>query len=232
MKDCIHIPELAKDLIEQIAFEARKSEYIDAKSGVSARLPISAYENLISSAERRLLLGNDSKTTIRISDFDGVIPAITGKIELVYEGEQEGPAKVARYLFGKAIRNQFANYFPDPEKFKKKPDDSPYQRISEWFRKGNKVDILNDLTNSEYDQVLKGVPNLEKLVDTYQPGLKKEEKLLFMEFALHALTEFSVLSKHLLERGSQFQDLLSSMFSSTEEDDDDVDDISTAGYYR
>ena len=90
--------ELVKNLIEQIAFEARDSEYVDSKSGVSARLTISAYENLISSAERRMLLNRDKETTIRISDFIGVIPSITGKIELVYEGEQEGPAKVAQNI--------------------------------------------------------------------------------------------------------------------------------------
>jgi len=86
---------LVKDLVEQIAFEARNSEYIDKKSGVSARLTISAYENLISHAERRMLINGEKSTVVRISDFLGVIPAITGKIELVYEGELEGPAKVA-----------------------------------------------------------------------------------------------------------------------------------------
>jgi magnesium chelatase subunit I len=68
-----------KDLIEQIAVEARKSEYVDEKSGVSARLTISAYENLISSAERRLYLNGEQNTVVRVSDLIGVIPAITGK---------------------------------------------------------------------------------------------------------------------------------------------------------
>jgi magnesium chelatase subunit I len=109
---------LVKDLVEQIAFEARNSEYIDKKSGVSARLTISAYENLISNAERRMIINGEKNTFVRISDFLGVIPAITGKIELVYEGELEGPAKVANILVGKAIKTLLLQYFPDPEKLK------------------------------------------------------------------------------------------------------------------
>src|SRR5690606_8103420 len=103
-QETIEADGLVKDLVEQIAFEARNSEYIDKKSGVSARLTISAYENLISHAERRMLLNGEEFTFVRISDFLGVIPAITGKIELVYEGELEGPAKVANILIGKAIK--------------------------------------------------------------------------------------------------------------------------------
>ena len=90
-------------MLEQIVFEARESEYIDAKSGVSARLSISAYENLLSAAERRSILNGDDETIIRLSDFDGIIPAITGKVELVYEGEQEGAKMVAENLIKKAI---------------------------------------------------------------------------------------------------------------------------------
>jgi magnesium chelatase subunit I len=73
-KEFIQVPELAKDLLEQIVFEARESEYIDAKSGVSARLSITAFENLLSTAERRSLISGDDKTMIRLSDFDGIIP--------------------------------------------------------------------------------------------------------------------------------------------------------------
>ena len=97
----IHIPELARDLIEQIGFEARKSEYVDAKSGVSTRMSITAFENLVSTAERRLLITHDSKTSIRMSDFLGIMTAINGKIELVYEGEQEGAGEVAYHLISR-----------------------------------------------------------------------------------------------------------------------------------
>ena len=106
-KENIYLPSLAADLLEEISFEARQSEYIDEKSGVSARLSISALENLLSSAEQRLLRNNDSKTTVRLSDFSSIIPAITGKVELVYEGEQEGAEFVANKLIDSAIKTLF-----------------------------------------------------------------------------------------------------------------------------
>ena len=87
-KASVIVPDLARDLLEQIVFEARESEFIDAKSGVSARLSISALENLLSTAERRALISGDALTTLRLSDFVGIVPAITGKVELVYEGCQ------------------------------------------------------------------------------------------------------------------------------------------------
>jgi len=138
-KTLITVPELIEDLIEEIAFVARESEYVDEKSGVSARLTITARENLFSTAERRCLINKEKKTTARISDLSGVVPSITGKIELVYEGEQEGPFLVAIQLIGKAIRKQFTNYFPDPESFKKRKQANPYQKIIDWFGQDNLV---------------------------------------------------------------------------------------------
>src|SRR5690606_11581067 len=140
-RESIEADGLVKDLIEQIAFEARGSEYIDKKSGVSARLTITAYENLISNAERRMLINGEDNTFVRMSDFAGVIPAITGKIELVYEGEQEGSAKVANILLGKAIKSLMATYFPDPEKLKKGKGTNPYAPIINWFDSGNTINI-------------------------------------------------------------------------------------------
>jgi magnesium chelatase subunit I len=119
-KNRINISDLVKRLIEQVAFEARSNEYVDKKSGVSARLTIAAYENAVSSAERRAIIHNEKQTQIWISDLSGIIPAITGKIELVYEGEQEGPYQVAVNLLEKAIRSQFIQYFPNPEVAKRK----------------------------------------------------------------------------------------------------------------
>ncbi len=131
------VPDLCATLVEQIAFVARSSEYVDSKSGVSARLTISALENLVSTAERRALLNAEEETIVRIADFWGVIPAITGKVELVYEGEQEGPLKVAQILMGKAIREMFTQIFPDPEKAGKRKGEaksSPYKEITDWFK--------------------------------------------------------------------------------------------------
>jgi magnesium chelatase subunit I len=205
--------ELVEDLVEQIAFEARQSEYVDSKSGVSARLPISAYENLVSTAERRMILNNENETSLRISDIYGIIPSITGKIELVYEGEQEGPTKVAHILISKSIRSIFIDHFPSPDKMKKNQISNPYQTIINWFSKGNTVDILSDLSSEEYQKTLNKVPGLKDLVLKYQANAIGKDLLLFMEFVLHGLAEYSLLNKSKLESGVQFKDMLSSMFT-------------------
>jgi len=217
--------ELTKDLIEQIAVEARTSEFVDAKSGVSARLTISAYENLISTAERRALINGEEKTLLRIADLIGAIPSITGKIELVYEGEQEGSNNIAHNLIGKAIRSQFINYFPNPLEIKKvKNKPNPYKPITSWFEKGNMIDLLHNLKGDEYKKTLSSVPGLKELIDTYQKDKSEEEKLFLMEFALYGLAEYSMLSKHELETGAQFKDLLSAMFSMPTMEDEDLEE--------
>jgi magnesium chelatase subunit I len=225
-KKTIQSNEIAKDLVEQIAFEARKSEFVDAKSGVSARLTISAYENLMAAAERRSLINNEKSTAVRVSDFVGVIPSITGKVELVYEGEQEGPGIVAQNLLGKAIRSQFINYFPDPDKFRKQKEKSPYKKITAWFGDGHTIDLLHDMPNDLYEKQLKAVPGLAELANEFHKGQEAATKNFLMEFALHGLAEFSLISKHHLTSGLQFKDLLSSMFSMPPPDDDnDEDDL-------
>lgn len=220
----IAVPELAKDLVEQIAFEARKSEFVDAKSGVSARLTISAYENLLAAAERRALLNNEKNISIRVSDFVGVVPSVTGKVELVYEGQQEGPGIVAQNLVGKAIRTQFLNYFPDPDKFRKQKEKSPYKKITNWFGDGNTIDLLNELTQADYEKIVKSVPGLADLVNDFHKSADGGFKLFLMEFALHGLAEFSLIGKHTLTSGMQFKDLLSGMFSLPKDEDQSEDD--------
>ncbi|HEY0055919.1 MAG TPA: sigma 54-interacting transcriptional regulator [Pedobacter sp.] len=214
---------LVKDLIEQIAFEARNSEYIDKKSGVSARLTITAYENLISNAERRMLINNEERTFVRISDFLGVIPAITGKIELVYEGEQEGPAKVANILVGKAIKTLMAQYFPDPEKLKRSKGSNPYKEIIDWFGMGNSISLVDDLSESNYSKVLEAVPGLRGVIKKIHPTLIDTQQLLLMEFLLHGLSEFSQVSKSYLDNGYEFKDMFNSLFNARFNDDEDED---------
>ena len=225
----VSVHELGKDLIEQIAFEARKSEFIDSKSGVSARLTISAYENLVAAAERRSILNNEKSTFIRVSDFIGVIPAITGKVELVYEGEQEGPGIVAQNLIGKAIRTQFVNYFPNPEKFRKQKDKNPYRKITDWFSEGNSIDLLHEMSQSEFEKALKKVPGLNELANEFHQGQNAAVKLFLMEFALHGLAEYSLISKHNLTKGQQFKDLLSSMFTLPQDSHEEEDDENAKG---
>ncbi|MDH4058981.1 MAG: magnesium chelatase, partial [Cyclobacteriaceae bacterium] len=231
-KKSIDVNELLKDLIEQVAFEARKSEFIDSKSGVSARLTITAFETLMASAERRALINNEKKTIARISDLTSITPAITGKVELVYEGEQEGPGIVAQNLIGKAIRSQFVNYFPDPDKFRKQKDKSPYKSIADWFGSGNSIDLLRDMSDEEYRIILKKVPGLKELIQKYHNHQDKSVQLLLMEFALHGLAEFSLLSKHHLTSGHQFKDLLSSMFSISNDAGDEAEDENDAAAGR
>lgn len=216
----VRVFELIEDLIEQVAFEARGSEFVDSKSGVSARLTITAYESLISTAYRRILKSREEKAEARITDLYGIIPAITGKIELVYEGEQEGPVMVAYNLIGKAIRTNFLNLFPPPQKAKKGQEKSVYAEIIDWFSKGNFTDFLSSANTIEYRQTLDKVKGLRDIVDKFYPSLTAEEKYLYMEFVLHGLSECSMLSKHRLEQKFQFRDLISSMFSGKVEDDD------------
>lgn len=229
----IEVPDLCKLLIEQIAMEARKSEYVDQKSGVSARLTISAYENLISTAERRALREGVEKTMVRITDFIGVVPSITGKIELVYEGEQEGPMNVAYRLISQAIRTLFVQYFPDPQTFKKtgrgnqKQTPNPYQSIIDWFGKGQELIMLQDENDEVHKQNLYKVDGLYAAVKQFYPKADETQATLLMEFLLHGLSEFSLISKQGVERGGySFADMLGSMMNmsnlgSQEEEEED-----------
>ena len=221
----IEVDGLLKDLVEQVAFEARQSEFIDQKSGVSARLTISAYENLVSSAERRMLLSNEKNTFVRLSDLIGIIPAVTGKIELVYEGELEGPAKVANKLIGKAIKSLFPRYFPDPELAKKNKKANPYASITTWFADVNAIDLSDALTTEAYKKELMQVEGLHNLVKKFHPKLSENQTLLMMELVLHGLAEYSQLSKNYITGGFGFSDMFSSLFSAESDFEDEDDDI-------
>ncbi len=220
----VNISDLVKRLIEQVAFEARGNEYVDKKSGVSARLTISAFENAVSSAERRAIIHNEKQTQIWISDLIGVIPAITGKIELVYEGEQEGPFQVAVNLLDKAIRSQFIQYFPNPEALKKrrntgKPsqqqreEENPYKTITRWFDAGNHVDLFVDMKDAEKVAALYKVDGLYSFVKKFFPHANEKENALLMEFVLHGLSTYSLISKKVIEGKIQFKDLIGSMMN-------------------
>ena len=222
----VAIPELLRDLIEQISFEARDSEYVDAKSGVSARLSISALENLVSTAERRALLNGEASSIARISDLWGTISAINGKIELVYEGEQEGPVNVAQFLITQAIRSQFVNYFPDPERFKRKKESNPYTALLDWFNNGNEVDVLMEDAQVDWTRKLNAIQGLDGLIDMYYKQAGADEKLLLKEFVLFGLAAYSQLNRLNLDNGMLFKDLFSSVFSSDDEDEEEEDDFS------
>ena len=208
-KTKVNVNNLSANLLEQISFAARDSELIDEKSGVSARLSIAGYENLVSAAERRLIINSESKTSTRVADFWGVVPAITGKVELVYEGEQEGPYMVAVNLMGTAIKNEFLKIFPHPDKLKKEEKD-PFGVVRAWFSAGNTLDILSDASDKDYQKALKQVAGLENLAKS--SGAKGPELFAYMELIIHALVEFDVLSKEYLETGFSIRDVLADMF--------------------
>lgn len=211
--ELIYVPALAKDLLEQISVEARTSEYIDPKSGVSARMSITAYENLLSTAERRALVSGASKTTVRLSDFMGIIPAITGKVELVYEGEQEGGAAVAHSLIGNAVRTFFPGLFPKIEKLEKADAENPYKKIIDWFFVENGFVLYDDATDQQYQERLDEVPALESLIEKYHPTLPKEDYYFMKEFLLWGLSEFEKINKDRFENGYNFKDLYGSYIS-------------------
>jgi magnesium chelatase subunit I len=212
-EESVYVPDLAKDLLEQISFEARDSEYVDAKSGVSARTSITAFENLLSTAERRALLTGADTTMVRLSDFLGVIPAITGKIELVYEGEQEGADGVAAILIDDAVKSLFPEYFPKINKLERKDEETPYDELLHWFFQGEGFELLDDFTDEEYKRTLDGIPELNQLIKTHQPDFPIEDTYFLKELLLWGLVSYKKLSKHRFEEGYQFKDLYGSFIS-------------------
>ena len=204
--ESVYVPELAKDLLEQISFEARESEYVDVKSGVSARLSITAFQNLLSTAERRALISGDETTSIRLSDFIGVTPAITGKVELVYEGEQEGADFVANSLMEEAVKTLFPKYFPKVEKLQKQGEETPYDDLISWFFNGDGFELLDDLDDKTYKAKLDEVKPLDALIADYQPEIDPKDVYFEKEFILWGLTQFEKLSKYRFSEGMQFKD--------------------------
>ena len=215
----VNVSDLIKRLIEQVAFEARGSELVDKKSGVSARLTISAYENAISAAERRAIINNEKETQVWLSDLVGIIPSITGKIELVYEGEQEGPYQVAVNLLERSIRTQFGQYFPNPETLKKRKgketsaEDSPYKAITRWFDSGNSLNTFFETRDEDKIQLLYKVDGLHALVKKHFKTANEKENALLMEFVLHGLAAHYLISNIVFEGNIEFKDLMGSMLN-------------------
>lgn len=203
----VHICEAARNLLEQISFEARDSEYVDRKSGVSARASITALENLISTAERRMLRNGETSTWVRLSDFIGVVPALTGKIELVYEGEQEGADAVVEHLLEAAVKTRFETYFPKIRKIEHKEMESPYDDLVQWFFEGEGLELEDGWPDSVYSEALDQIKPLVRLLKTHQPEAEGGERYFLMELALWGLVAHEKLSKSRFAEGFQFKDL-------------------------
>ena len=204
--NAIYVPELAKTLIEQIGFEARENELIDAKSGVSARMSITMYENLLSGATYRMLTTQQESTAVRMSDFLAVIPAITGKVELVYEGEQEGAENVALLLLGNAVKTLFNDSFREIKKLSKPGATDEFDAVVSWFMENSSFSLSADLTDQEYAKILNAVEPLNDIVEMYQALASPSDKLFFKEFLLWGLVEYKKLDKQETNGGYQFED--------------------------
>ena len=201
------------NLHEQVGFEARKSEFVDSKSGVSARMSITAFENLISTAERRILISGDTSTSLRMSDFIGVITAINGKIELVYEGEQEGAEQISYHLISESIKTLFIDYFPKIEKLQKEDEVGPYDTILEWFFKDNELFLEDSLDDRSYQDSLSLIPGINEVLDKHLKTSDKKDRYFMMEFLLWGLEANKKLNKYRTLEGFQFKDSLGSYIS-------------------
>jgi magnesium chelatase subunit I len=184
----VEVPEFIAELVEQIAFEARDDQRIDKRSGVSQRLPISVLESAISNAERRAIVNEESKIVPRISDVYAALPAMTGKMELEYEGEQIGAQKLAKDLIKRACGQIFEGFFVGI-------DFTPTVR---WFDTGNKIKLADTAAANECAFLLEDVPELiETALVPFDFGRNDEAKLVSAcEFVLEGLYAQNKISRN------------------------------------
>ena len=200
---------MASDLIEEINFAARKSEFVDFKSGVSARMSITAFENLVSTAKRRMLINGEKESSIRLSDFSGIIPAINGKIELVYEGEEQGADQISFNLINEGVKTIFLKYFPEISKLEKPNEVTPYDGILSWFiENNNELFIGDDFTDSEYRNAIDAMKPLDNLIKKYCKNIDQADHYFIKEVLLWGLSSFKKLSKNRMQDGIEFKDSL------------------------
>lgn len=228
----VHLPYYFKEIIEHIAFEARKSEFVDQKSGVSARLTIAAMENLISNAERRAIMLQEKNIVPRMCDLPHVLPGVTGKVELVFEGEQEGSLKVGKALIGKSTREVFKKYFPDPlQKPKRQSPHQPqepkevseYAKIVNWFETGNSLEVADDMPFPAYVAELRRVPTLQDITKKYFKLGDNDQYALAsaMEFVLDGLHQNSKIAKDEVDHGTVYKDMVGQIFGGRGKFEDD-----------
>lgn len=212
----LFVSEAARDLIEAIAFEARKNEYVDSKSGVSARLSISAFENAISGAELRMIQNNESTTALRVLDIMNISAAITGKVELVYEGEQEGADFVAQELIKKAVLKTFEQHFPKIEKLEKKGSPSVYDKLYTWFFENDPIELLDDAPDEFFQSELDRIEPLNELLKAHFTDCPKTERHFYKEIILWGLVAKDKLNSSRIDDKTTFNDLYNSYFSGIE----------------
>ncbi len=226
------VPDLLRSLVEEIAFQARKSALVDRSSGVSARLSISALESVVSTMERRALRTKEPAYP-RILDLQACLPAVTGKVELVYEGEQEGVLAVAKRLIGEAVKARFQAVFPKVHVKKARaakasaasapaPEvDGPYDPLTRWFAKDHAVLLTDAMSSAEYRLALEEVPGLKDFVTRHAKPASEAERLLLMELVLEGMSQHSLISKEEDGVSTQYGDMLKQLMGGgpgTEED--------------
>jgi magnesium chelatase subunit I len=231
----VMVPELFREIVEETAVQARASEFVDQNSGVSVRLTITFLENLVSNLERRGLATGDSRVYPRIVDLRTALAAVTGKVELVYEGEQEGAEKVARHILGKAVREVFLRNFPGVHPkgkrrrvFEDDGDEDPrvvaptaptsrvYEPVVQWFSSGNTLDLADDTPFDEHLAALRTVPGLEECARAHVKVGTAGELAGVMELILDGLHQCSMLAKEDAETGVGYRDMLGAMFRQME----------------
>jgi magnesium chelatase subunit I len=225
----VRVPRFMRELIEEVAIQARKSEYVDQNSGVSARLPIALIENVVSNAERRGLHTGEKRVTVRVCDLAHAVSGVSGKVELVLEGEQEGAMNVARALLGRGVKALFAQRFPDaykPRKNRRTAEGeseplaaSEYRPILEWFSSGNHVEISDDMPHAEFLKRLSAVKGLPQLAEKHLEPTDAEEAAVAMELVLEGLHQNSILSRERTDGAiTSYKDMLKSMLSGLGDD--------------
>jgi magnesium chelatase subunit I len=175
----LQIPDYIREVVEEVAFQARQDQKIDKRSGVSQRLPISLLENVVSNAERRALASGEQVTVPRVTDIYAAIPAITGKFELEYEGELKGADNVARELIRSAVSTVYDGWFPNTD----------LRQVTEWFDLGGNLQVDDTLSSAELIDRTAAVQGLHEAARTGGIGKKPTEPVLAsaIDFVLEGL---------------------------------------------
>lgn len=228
----ITIPLFLREVVERVAAEARISEFINQASGVSARLTIALLEQMVSNAERRAAMLGLPGETVRVCDFLASISAVSGKVELVYEGEREGIETVGRRILGLGLKATFDRFFPDALRANapKRPapktpagaepsfvgDAGVFKSVVDWFGGGRSVETTDAGSPEEFRKALDQVPGLQKLAREFLPDLTDNEVSVGMEFVLEGLHQNSVLARSRVDERTVYSDMVRSMFEGIE----------------
>ena len=191
-KKRVEVPDYIREVVEEIAFQAREDKRVDKRSGVSQRLPISTLENVLSNAEQRAVRSRDSAVVARVSDLYAAIPSMTGKFELEYEGEIRGAENIARELIRAAVGKIFTNYFASAN----------FQPVVQWFEIGGELKVPANASSAELLAQLKKIQGLFEHLETLDVKTKDDSAIVTSaaEFILEGLWAHKRISRN-EERG-------------------------------